>query len=392
MSPADRIYLDNAATSWPMPEAVYEAVERAMRHVGAPAGRSAYAEAQLAERSVQAARSNLARLLQVADPRRVIFGHNGTDALNLAIGGLLRPGDHVVTTAAEHNSVLRPLHHWNRVRDVELSIIPCNGQGRVDPEEVGRAIRPRTRLVAVVHASNVTGTLQPIREIAALTRAGDALLLVDAAQTLGHLPFTFAQLGCDILAASGHKGLLGPLGTGVLVLGENMHEQLASIRQGGTGTQSESPDQPDSLPEKYESGNHNVPALAGLAAGVQYLMDRGLEDVRKHDVALCGKLLGGLSDIGGVRVFGPERAEERVGVVSFVIDGYEPQEVAIALDATMRVQARAGLHCAPLMHQALGTQAGGGTVRLSIGPFTTTAHIDRAIEAVGLLASSTVNR
>jgi len=390
MHSLQRIYLDNAATSWPKPEAVYQAIERYSREIGAPAGRSAYAQAGQAERIIAEARGNVARLLGVSEAKHVVFAFNGTDALNLAVHGLLEPGDHVLTTVAEHNSVLRPLRHWRQQGEVQVSYVDCDAAGIVDPDAVRRALRPNTKLVAVVHASNVTGAIQPIAEIGALLRDSSALFLVDGAQTLGHLPFAFADLNCDLLAASGHKGLLGPLGTGILVLGGGVESRLRSIRQGGTGTRSEDDRQPESLPDRYESGNHNVLGLAGLAAGTGYLLERGLDDIRRHDVELCKQLIAGLDGISGVRVFGPREAACRVGVVSITVDGYEPQEAALALDTAYRVQVRAGLHCAPRMHAALGTLAGGGTLRFSPGPFNTEADIEQAVRAIRELASASL--
>jgi cysteine desulfurase/selenocysteine lyase len=388
MASLPRIYLDNAATSWPKPNAVYEAVDHYQRCLGAPAGRSTYSEAAEVMRAIEAARASLARMLQAAHPRQIVFAANGTDALNLAISGILRPGDHVVATVCEHNSVLRPLRHLETHRQIEVTLVGCDGQGYVDPDDVGRALRPNTRLVAVVHASNVTGALQPMAEIAARAHAAGALLLVDAAQSLGHRPCDVNQLGADLLAAPGHKGLLGPLGTGLLYIAPGLEAQLQSLRQGGTGTRSEEDRQPESLPDKYEAGNLNVPGLVGLAAALRHLEARGLVAVEAHERALTERLLAGLGEIAGVRLHGPPDSAHRVGVVSITIDGYDPQEVAATLDASFRVQVRSGLHCAPRMHEALGTMPFGGTVRFSLGPFSTPADVDAAAAAVAQIAAA----
>lgn len=385
---SQRIYLDNAATSWPKPEAVYRAVEHAMRTLGAAAGRSAYREASEVQRGIDTARAGVARLIGLDQPRQVIFASSGTDALNLAVHGLLRPGDHVVTTAAEHNSVLRPLHHEATTRAVELSIVPCDAQGMVDARDVAAALRPTTRLVVMLHASNVTGAMQPVAEVGALLRGHPALLLVDAAQSLGHLPILFEQLGCDLLAAPGHKGLLGPLGTGILAIRPGVESQLVSLRQGGTGSRSDRDQQPDELPDKYEPGNLNVPGILGLAAGVAYLAERGLDDVRRHELALLAQLQQALAGVPGVQLLGPSDTSQRVGVVSLRLAGYDPQEVAAMLDGVHRIQGRAGLHCAPRMHESLGTLPDGGTVRLSFSPFTTSVEIDAACRALAELATS----
>lgn len=385
-----RIYLDNAATSWPKPEAVYAAVEHYQREVGAPAGRSAYAEAALAERAVEEARAAIAGLLAVDEPRRILFTANGTDALNLAIHGLLRTGDHVVTTVLEHNSVLRPLRHLEDAGTIRVTRVGCDPLGVVRAADIRAALRPETRLVALIHASNVTGALQPAAEVGEFLRKHPALFLLDAAQSLGHLPVDFGELGCDLLAAPGHKGLLGPLGTGILALGPGAEQHLSSTRQGGTGTHSEEDRQPVLLPDKYESGNHNMPGIIGLAAGVAYLRDCGLDVVCRHDQALAERLLAGLAAIDGVTVFGPPDAGQRVGVVSVQLQGYDPQEVAATLDAHYRIQVRAGIHCAPLIHRALGTLEAGGTLRLSLSPLSTDEHVDAAIAALREIAAASL--
>ena len=382
-----RIYLDNAATTWPKPDGVYQAVERYFRELGAPAGRSAYAEANQVSQAVTAARSSLARLLGIADPRRIAFALNGTDALNLAIHGVVRSGDHVVTTVAEHNSVLRPLRDLESRQQVSIDRVRVDADGFVDPADFARALRDNTRLVAVTHASNVTGAMQPVTEIARLAHERGALVLVDAAQTLGELPIRVDDLGCDMLAAPGHKGLLGPLGTGMLYVAGGVEEQLASVRQGGTGTQSDQDVHPDALPYKFEAGSLNVPGVLGLGAAAEFLLVKGLDRVRQHHAALTERLLAGLREIRGVRVHGPLAIERRVGVVSISLGHYDPQEAAATLDAAYRVQVRSGLHCAPLMHAALGTLATGGTVRFSVGLFNTTEHIDAAISAVREMAA-----
>ncbi len=378
-----RIYLDNAATSWPKPPAVYEAVDDYQRRLGAPAGRSGYAEASEVSGRIEAARRRIANLLGLADANHLVFTFNGTDSLNIVLHGLLQRGDHVVSTVVEHNSVLRPLADLTRC-DVTATYVGCSDVGIVEPDAVRAALRPNTRLVAVAHASNVTGALQPVAQISRIARDHGALVLCDAAQTVGHLSVDIHQLGVDFLAASGHKGLLGPLGTGILAIRPEISGELRSVRQGGTGTQSEG-GQPEDLPAKFESGNLNVPGILGLDAGARYLTERGLADVDRHGRQLCQQLLAGLGEISGVRIFGPTDAQDRVPLVSMVCNGYDPQEMALALDAACRIQVRAGLHCAPRVHEAMGTLASGGTLRFSLGPFNTSAEIDSAIRAVAEL-------
>jgi cysteine desulfurase family protein len=385
-----RIYLDNAATSWPKPEAVYNAVDRYLREIGAPNGRSSYRNAMESNRIVDRARRGVAALLGVRDANQVVFGFNCTDVLNLAIRGIVRPGDHVVTTVCDHNSVLRPLRALSEEDGVEVTYVPCDGQGYVSPDDVRSALRPDTRMVAVNHASNVTGAIQRIDEIGRVVRESDALYLVDAAQSLGHVPIDVRTFEVDLLAAPGHKGLLGPLGTGVLYIRPGIEKQLKPLRCGGTGTQSDEDRQPDVMPDKYEPGNHNLVGLAGLAASTEFLREETIEAIHAHDKQLALKLLDGLRDIDAVRVHGPQSATNRTGVVSVTVEGYTPQELAAVLESTYGIECRSGLQCAPRMHDSLGTTAGGGTLRFSPGYATTTEEIDLVINAMQEVASVSV--
>jgi cysteine desulfurase family protein len=387
-----RIYLDNAATSWPKPEAVYTVVDDYQRNIGAPGGRSGYAEAAHVSREIESARRCVARLLGSRHSGQLVFAFNGTDALNLALHGLLRQGDHVVTSVAEHNSVLRPLSTLAHSGVVSVTYVNCDACGWIDPADLRAALRPNTRLIALVHASNVTGTLQPIEAAGEIAREAGVLLLVDASQTVGYVPMEADDLPIDLLATSGHKGLLGPLGTGLLYIRQGIEEQLASVRQGGTGTFSEEDWQPSVLPSKYESGNLNVPGILGLGAAAEYLYERGLAGIRKHSEELTGILLEGLTRVPGVRIHGPRHPERQVGLVSITVEGYDPQEVAAMLDATFHVQTRPGLHCSPRMHRALGTASTGGTVRFSLGFTTSREQIEAAVAAVGEIAATAAQR
>lgn len=391
MNSRERVYLDNAATSWPKPEAVYAAVDRYQRVVGASPARGVYAEARRADEEVEAARLALAEFFGAEKPGQIVFTLNCSDALNMAIHGVLRSGDHVVTSVVDHNSVLRPLRWLERQLGIEVTRVSCNSEGIIEPDDVARALRDNTRLVALVHASNVTGALQPIEAVGRLLNGHDALLLVDAAQSVGHLPISVDQLGADLLAAPGHKGLLGPLGTGVLYLRGGVENQLESFRQGGTGTHSDRDIQPEELPDKYEPGNHNVPGICGLRAGIEYLQARGVDDVRQHERELTRRLLDGLESIAGIRIHGPRDDAKRVGVVSVTHPGMTPEAFATRLDAEFRVQCRAGIHCAPRMHEALGTTTGGGTLRFSLGAFTNVEEIDLAVRAVAAVVSRASN-
>ncbi len=376
-----RIYLDNAATSWPKPTAVYEAVDHYQREIGVAAGRGAYQTGTTAARLVELTRAAVAKLIGAHDPRHLVFTFNGTDSLNTAIHGVLRAGDHVVTTVVEHNSVLRPLTELTQRLGIDVSYAHCDEVGIVDVAAIRAALRPGTRLVIVSHASNVTGAIQPIVDIAAMLHGHPALFLVDAAQSLGHVPID-VTCGIDLLASSGHKGLLGPLGTGVLYIGENAQPDMTSFRQGGTGTTSEDDHQPLSLPAKYESGNLNVPGIVGLLAGVRFINERGISALRSHEQELSVRLISGLCQLEQVTLYGPAAEDDRVGVVSFNLAEQDPHEVASLLDATAGIEVRSGLHCAARMHAALGTLALNGTVRLSVGPFNTADEIDTALDAI----------
>lgn len=383
-----RIYLDNAATSFPKPEAVYAAVDRYLRELGVAVGRGAYAAAMELQHIVGRCRKRAATLFSAESPDRIIFTFNGTDSLNLALHGLLGPGDHVVTSVLEHNSLLRPLRALQERRGVSATYVAADARGRIEPAEIRQSLRPETKLIALIHASNVTGALQPIADVGQIARDAGVLFLVDAAQSAGHVPIDLNTLPIDLLACPGHKGLLGPLGTGLLYIRPGVEEQLQSVRQGGTGSQSEDDHQPAVLPDKYESGNHNAPGLCGLEAALAFLQERGLQDIRRHERALTERLLVGLAAIDGVHIHGPAAADSQVGVVSITIDGFEPQVAATILDENFGIQTRAGLHCAPGVHRVLGTFDGGGTVRLSVGTYTTAEDIDTAVAAVGDIAAS----
>ncbi len=387
MNQPDRIYLDNAATTWPKPAAVYDAVDRYQREIGGPNGRSGYREALEANSIVERARQGVAGLIGADDPLQIAFGYSGTDVLNLAIRGVVRPGDHVVTTVCDHNSVLRPLRALAGQADVKVSYVPCDGEGFVSPDDVRTALRPETRLVAVVHSSNVTGAVQPIAAIGRIVREHGALFLVDAAQSLGHVPLDVSMVDVDLVAAPGHKGLLGPLGTGVLYIRPGVERELEPLRYGGTGSRSDEDRQPDELPDKYEPGNHNLPGLAGLVASCEFLWRKSIAAIHDHHTAITARLLERLKAIDGVTIHGPRTPANRTSVVSITVDGYDPQELAAVLESSRRIQCRAGLHCAPRMHEALGTTAGGGTLRLSPGYSTTLDEIDLVAAALEEVAS-----
>lgn len=383
-----RIYLDNAATSFPKPESVYAAVDDYQRQSGVAVGRGAYSQAVSLQREIAGCRKSAADIFRAESPERIVFTFNATDSLNLAIHGILRPGDHVITSTIEHNSVLRPLREAQDRRQVQVSYIGADRAGIVDPDRFHKAIRPETRLIALNHASNVTGAIQPIAEVGKIARDAGIPFLVDAAQTAGHVPIDLEELPADLLAAAGHKGLLGPLGTGLLYIRPGIERDLFPVRQGGTGTQSEEDRQPETLPDRYEPGNHNAPGLVGLAAGLKFLQEEGIEAIRAHERQCLERLIAGLSGIPELMLYGPLDPNRQVGVLSVGVPGYDPQTVATILDQNFGIEARAGLHCAPGAHRALGTFEDGGTIRLSVGPFTTLAEIDATVEAFGQIVST----
>ncbi|MCA9041880.1 MAG: aminotransferase class V-fold PLP-dependent enzyme [Planctomycetaceae bacterium] len=375
------LYLDNAATSFPKPEAVYAAVDHYNRQLGAAVGRGHHRSAIEVNSQVERCREQAARLFQIKDHKQVIFTFNGTDSLNLAIRGLLKPGDHVVTSDMEHNSVLRTVHALEQSDGIEATYLPADETGLVQIDQLREAMRPNTRLVALIHASNVTGTIQPVEEACSIAHKQGALFLLDAAQTAGQIPIDVGSLPVDFLACPGHKGLLGPLGTGLLYINPEIVNDVASVRTGGTGTNSEEPSQPTTCPEKYESGNHNAPGLVGLAAGIEYVLKRTVNDIRNHELQLMQQLQEGLQDLPGLKLYGPADPTARTGVLSLNLDGFDPQDLSLILDENFEIQTRSGYHCAPGAHKAIGTFEQGGTLRLSPGPFTTEDDIEKVIIA-----------
>jgi cysteine desulfurase/selenocysteine lyase len=377
------IYLDNAATSFPKPPEVSAAMADLLAHGAGNPGRSGHALAVTAQAAVSDTRRLLASFFGARDPSRIVFALNATDALNVALWGLLRPGDRVVTTSLEHNAVVRPLHALAE-RGISVARVPCAPDGTLDLDDLARALEAApTRLVAMTHASNVCGTVLPAREAALLAHRHGAVFLLDAAQTAGVLPIDVAEMGVDLLAFPGHKGLLGPTGTGGLFVSPDV--RLAPLRQGGTGTRSEDERQPEELPEALEAGTVNTVGIAGLGAAVRFLQGRGLERIRAHEAALGARLLAGLADVPGLRVHGTGDPQRRVAVVSLTVEGWEPVDLGAALDSAFGIAVRPGLHCAPLAHRTLGTFPL-GTVRLSPGAFTTEDEVDQALAALRALA------
>lgn len=378
------MYLDNAATSHPRPPQVIEAMRRLLAEAGANPGRGGHRLAEAAASVVHDTRVRIARLFRVPDPKGVIFTLNATDALNIAIKGIVSPGDHVVTTSMEHNAVIRPLRGLEQ-RGVKLTVVSADPDGFVPPSRIAEALSPDTRLVVVTHASNVNGTVEPIEEIGEICRKAGVPLLVDAAQSAGILPIDLSVLPVDLLACSGHKGLMGPPGTGLLIVREATL-RLLPLREGGTGTFSEMETQPETLPDALESGTMNTPGIAGLGAALRYIEALGAERLMRTHRELSDALLESLRGIPGVRCLLPHDLRLHAPVVSIEIAGWDPHEAALALDTAYDIQCRAGLHCAPLAHRTLGTFPQ-GTLRLSPGAFNTPEEIGMAVSAIAELAA-----
>jgi len=371
------VYLDNASTTLPKPRGVADAVASAIARAGNP-GRSGHALSTRSARDLFAARERLAELFGAPDSSRFVFTENATAALNQAIKGVLRAGDHVVTTSMEHNSVMRPLR---RMQDagVRVTVVPAGGDGVVNAQDVVSAFRRDTRMVVLTHASNVSGAIQPIGPIAAEATRRGVLTLVDAAQTAGAVPLDLRSVPVDLLAASGHKGLLGPQGTGFLYVREGV--RIVPLVEGGTGSRSESDRQPEFFPDALESGTRNSVGIAGLRVSLDWILARGVEAIRRKETDSTAMLLQEMARIPGVTLFGPPDASQRVAVVSFAVEGMDPTDVALQLEKRYRILVRAGLHCSPNGHRTLGTFPT-GTVRVSPGPFTSRREISTFLSAL----------
>ena len=379
-----RIYLDNAATTWPKARDLFAAMIDQYLEIGVSPGRGSYDQAVTAETYVHQTRKKVAKLFHAPDPDRVIFTANATDGLNLALFGILRPGDHVVTTRLEHNSVLRPLFHLQQTRGVTLTLVPFDGHGYIDPREISRAIGTRTTLVVVNHASNVLGTVQPIASIGKICQACGVPLLVDSSQSAGHIPVSMEEMTASAIVFTGHKALYGPTGIGGLILHPDL--TIQSSRFGGTGMESRSMVHTQTFPHRLEAGTLNLMGIIGLSLAI----DTGAEDFQEahlqRELELTRKLYEGLQDIPGVILYGGPVSAGHVPLFSANIDGMHPEDLAAILDGDFNIAVRAGLHCAPLVHETLGTVEQ-GAVRFSLGRYNTIEDIETVVEAMSRIAA-----
>lgn len=385
---APSVYFDNAATSNPKPPQVLEAMEHYMKKVCASPGRGGYRWSLDAGRIVYQARAKVRELFNAPALESVAFTMNVTYALNCAIQGLVRPGDHVVTTSVEHNSVIRPLRFMQEAYGIQVTVVQCDGRGMLDPDDVRRAMRPETRTVVMTHASNVVGSVLPVAEVGRVAQEFGAFFIVDTAQTAGVLDIDFAAIGADVLAFTGHKSLMGPPGTGGFVVSSRAAGEMRPLVHGGTGSRSHLETQPEDLPDKFESGTMNTVGIAGLAAGIEFVLSTGLERICEHERSLARRFVDGVREIGGFKLYGPEAPGQRVATVSVGAErGADLANLAYRLDAEYGVMVRSGLHCSPLAHRTIGTFPE-GTLRFSFGYFNTEDEVDYAVRALAALATT----
>jgi cysteine desulfurase family protein len=389
---SDVIYLDNAATSFPKPDIVHDTVHSFYSKSGINPGRTGCDMALSAEQMVSGARRKLSDLFNASivknggkkDPDRLVFTLNATGSLNLVINGMIGPGDHVVTTMVEHNSVIRPINH--KIKEgAEATFVVPDDDGYIDPEDIRKAIQKNTKLVIVNHGSNVTGVVQDIRAIGQVCRDQGVAFAIDTAQTAGVIPIDMTECNVSFLTFTGHKGLFGPTGTGGICVADDA--EIRGTLFGGTGVKSAYPYHLEEYPYRLEAGTLNIAGLSGLSAGVDWIQEKGLENIHKHELELLSMLQEGLSDIKGVKMYGTTRLTNRVATLSFNVDQYDASDVGTFLDVDYNVVTRTGLQCAPLIHEHHGSSPR-GTVRMSIGPFNTREHIEAAIRAVGEISAS----
>ena len=380
------IYCDNAATTFPKPPEVMAFATDWYARYGVNPGRSGTDLAIEAEEMVRKTRERLSTFFgATGSPDRLVFTQNASDSLNIAIQGTLSEGNHVITTDLDHNSVIRPIYHLAEHEGIESTYLPFDESGRVDPEDVRSAIRSNTKLVVMTHGSNTLGTVQPVAEIGKICRENDVTFVLDAAQTAGMIPIDMEAMCVDVVCFTGHKSLMGPSGIGGMYVREGV--EIAPLRYGGTGVRSEYPDHLEEYPWRLECGTGNLLGIAGLHAAQDWIDKQGLDKIEANEHALTGKLLAGVVEIEGVTVYGDVRPDARLPVVSVNVDGMTANNVGTILDVKFGIATRTGLQCAPRVHQRLDTVSRKGTVRISLGPFNTEAHVDAVLEGLTDIAS-----
>jgi cysteine desulfurase family protein len=380
------IYFDNAATVWPKPEKVYKFMDHFYRTQGVNPGRSGYDLAIEAGSLLANLRKRLTKFFggDEDEPERLIFSYNATDALNLIIPGLIGQGDHVITTNLEHNSVIRPINHMVRDHGAEATFVPFNSAGFIEPSEIKKALRPNTKAVIVNHGSNVIGTVQPVEQIGRICREHGVIFTLDTAQTAGVIPINMKEMNVDVVAFTGHKGLMGSMGIGGLCIRKNV--EVRQVRSGGTGVRSVEPYHLEDYPFRLEYGTPNMVGVAALWAGQDWLDENGVEKVHAQEMRLARKLVEGLRGIDGVRLYCCEKLENHLSTILMNVEGVDPGDVGIILDVDHNIATRTGLHCAPLVHKQLGLAENHGGVRFSVGPFNTDQDVAKAVEAVAQIA------
>ena len=382
---AKLIYLDNGATSYPKPEEVYTFMDQFYRDFGVNPGRSGFDLCIETGDLIENTRKMLTEFFNGTVPERLCFGYNSTDALNLIISGSLKKGDHAISTNVEHNSVLRPLHHWS-MEGVEVDYVPFDDKGFVDPDDIKAKFKDNTRLVIVNHASNVIGTIQPIKEIGAYCKERGIRFAIDASQSAGKIPIDMKEQNIDVVAFTGHKSLLGPTGIGGLYVAEGVDIRLT--RAGGTGVRSAVETHLYEYPFRLEYGTANIVGVAGLQAGLKWVQEKGIDAIHEQEMKHVTMLRDGLKGVDGITLYCQDDLANHIGVFSFNVDGVEAMNVGTILDVDHNIACRTGLHCAPLVHVQLDTVDMHGSVRFGVGPFNTDEHIQTAIEAVKEIAEN----
>ncbi|MFA5403545.1 MAG: aminotransferase class V-fold PLP-dependent enzyme [Ignavibacteria bacterium] len=380
------IYLDNSATTFPKPDSVYKFMDSFYREHGVNPGRSGFDAALEAEEIVMNTRKLLTEFFNAGgDSNRLTFSYNASDSLNMIIQGLASKGDHVITTMLEHNSVLRPLYHLEMDKTIDVTRLKFDEKGYINPDDIKKAIRKNTKMVVVNHCSNVIGTVQPIAEIGKICKEAGVLLVVDSTQSAGAIPIDMQAMGIDVLVFTGHKCLMGPTGIGGSYVMENV--PVRGTRFGGTGVRSAQKTHLEEFPYRLECGTLNLLGVAGLNAGVKWILKNGIESLHNKEMLLWEKLRKGIQNIENVIIYCADNIENHNPVLCFNIKGFDAGDVGTMLDVDYNIACRTGLHCAPLVHVGIGTDKIHGTVRLSIGPFNTEEHIDKAVEAVKEIAA-----